>query len=108
LLARKLQTGESYGKSGAYLALLGRVDALIFGGGIGENSVFVWQYVCDGLHGFGIEMDAKANERIIDVEGRLSLSNSETEILGDARRRRATNGARMLSYLSTIAFMLAI
>jgi acetate kinase len=65
---------------GAYLAVLGTVDALIFGGGIGENSEFVRRYVCDGLHGFGIEIDTKANESIIDVEGRLSLSNSKTEV----------------------------
>jgi acetate kinase len=64
---------------GSYVAALGSVDALVFGGGIGENSEFVRKYVCDGLHGFGLEMDAEANERLIDIEGRLSTSKSRLE-----------------------------
>lgn len=64
---------------GAYLAALGDVDALIFGGGIAENTKFVRQYVCDGLRGFGVEMDREANERLIDREGRLSIAGSKTE-----------------------------
>jgi acetate kinase len=64
---------------GAYLAILGNVDALIFGGGIAENTKVVRQYVCEGLRSFGIEMDREANERLIDVEGRLSVAGSKTE-----------------------------
>ncbi|MGA9463516.1 MAG: acetate/propionate family kinase [Terracidiphilus sp.] len=64
---------------GAYLAALGTVDAVIFGGGIAENTKFVRQYVCEGLQGFGVAMDKKANERLIDQEGRLSLPGSRIE-----------------------------
>jgi acetate kinase len=64
---------------GAYLTVLGNVDAVIFGGGIAENTKFVRQYVCDGLRSFGVEMDQEANERLIDVEGRLSVVGSKTE-----------------------------
>ena len=61
---------------GGYLAILGTADALIFGGGIAENGVFVRQYVCEGLRSFGLEMDTAANEQLIDREGRLSTATS--------------------------------
>ncbi len=64
---------------GAYFAALGSVDALVFGGGIGENSKFVRQSVCDGLRGFGLEMDQHANDELIDREGRLSTRDSRVE-----------------------------
>lgn len=64
---------------GAYLAALGGADAVIFGGGIGENAVLVRKIVCEGLRGFGLEMDAAANERLIDVEGRLSTAYSRLQ-----------------------------
>lgn len=64
---------------GAYLAALGTVDAVIFGGGIAENTKFVRQYVCEGLQGFGLAMDKNANESLIDQEGRLSLPGSRIE-----------------------------
>jgi acetate kinase len=64
---------------GAYLAALGRADAIVFGGGIAENTGFVRQFVCDGLRGFGVEIDHEANDRLIDIEGRLSATSSRIE-----------------------------
>jgi len=46
---------------GAYFAVLGRVDALIFTGGIGENSARVRKKSCDGLTALGISMDERRN-----------------------------------------------
>jgi acetate kinase len=46
---------------GAYFAVLGRVDALVFTGGIGENSVPVRSKVCSGLDHMGIIVDEKKN-----------------------------------------------
>ncbi len=46
---------------GAYTAALGRVDAVVFTGGIGENSVPVRQSVCRELHGLDIVSDEAAN-----------------------------------------------
>jgi acetate kinase len=57
---------------GAYLAVLGGADAVIFGGGIAENTPLVRQRVCDGLRWYGLEMDSEQNRAVIDVEGRLS------------------------------------
>jgi acetate kinase len=64
---------------GAYVAALGSVDAVIFGGGIAENTKFVRRCVCEGLRGFGVDMDEDANERLIDEEGRLSMPDSRIE-----------------------------
>lgn len=46
---------------GAYFAVLGRLDAIIFTGGIGENSAPVRQQCCEGLEHMGIVMDQEKN-----------------------------------------------
>ncbi|WP_420113199.1 acetate/propionate family kinase [Pseudactinotalea sp.] len=46
---------------GAYLAVLGRVDAIVFTAGIGENSAEVRALTLEGLAGLGIELDGEAN-----------------------------------------------
>jgi acetate kinase len=46
---------------GAYLVLLGGADAVVFTGGIGENSVRMRSAVCAGLEWFGIALDPTAN-----------------------------------------------
>lgn len=48
---------------GAYLLLLGGADAIVFTGGIGENSVTMRAQVCAGLDWFGIYVDPQANAR---------------------------------------------
>jgi acetate kinase len=48
---------------GAYHAVLGRLDALIFTAGIGENSTFIRAGVCQGLAHLGIEIDPEKNDR---------------------------------------------
>ncbi|MEN6614953.1 MAG: acetate kinase [Syntrophorhabdus sp.] len=60
---------------GAYMAVLGRVDALVFTGGIGENSTPVRSAVCKGLEHLGI---------IIDEEKNMAASGNITEIQKDA------------------------
>ncbi len=62
---------------GAYLAVLGEaVDAVIFGGGIGENSPWLRSAVAEGLRGFGMEFDAALNERSVEGQVRLSKEGS--------------------------------
>ena len=46
---------------GAYLAAMNGADALIFTGGIGENSPVIRQKICQNLHHLGIELDSIAN-----------------------------------------------
>jgi acetate kinase len=47
---------------GAYAAVLGNVDAIIFGAGIGEHSANVRAQVCTGLDLLGISIDKARNE----------------------------------------------
>jgi len=56
---------------GAFAAVLGGLDTLVFAGGIGENSPEVRARVCDGLGFLGIELEEKrnaANEGVISAE----------------------------------------
>lgn len=46
---------------GAYFAELGRVDALVFTAGIGENSSQIREKVCENLAILGIELDTNHN-----------------------------------------------
>jgi acetate kinase len=46
---------------GAYCAVLGRVDALVFTGGIGENAAPVRKLCCEGLDILGIVIDNGKN-----------------------------------------------
>ena len=60
----------------AHLSAVGRPQAVLFGGGIAENTKLVRQVVADGLHWCGLHIDADANEKLIDLEGRLSTQDS--------------------------------
>ena len=46
---------------GAYLAAMNGADAVVFTGGIGENSPEVRARICDGLQWIGIELDEELN-----------------------------------------------
>jgi acetate kinase len=75
---------------GAYAAALGRVDAIVFTGGIGENSAAVRAAVLGGLGVLGVELDGAANadgepERVVTtpgsrVAGLVVPTNEELEI----------------------------
>jgi len=47
---------------GAYAAAVGKLDAVVFTGGIGENSPEVRSEVCHGLECLGIEYDVELNK----------------------------------------------
>ena len=47
---------------GAYVAVLGSVDAIVFTGGIGENAAVVRQGVCNGLEHLGVAVDGDKNK----------------------------------------------
>jgi len=47
---------------GAYAAVLGGLDALVFTGGIGENSSAVRCQICEGLEFLGVRLDPSAND----------------------------------------------
>ena len=47
---------------GAYAAVLGGLDLLVFAGGIGEHAPAVRKRICDGLDFLGIRLDGPGNE----------------------------------------------
>lgn len=76
---------------GAYAAALGGVDAIVFTGGIGENSAAVRAACCQGLGWMGVELDAAANEtgagdRVVSRGDVRVLALSTNEELIVARR----------------------
>ena len=65
---------------GAYLAALGGADAIVFAGGIGENSPEIRQKICDGLQWAGLHVNAIVNESLVGGrEGRFSTTESSLE-----------------------------
>src|SRR5581483_9426224 len=52
---------------GAYAAVLGGLDTLVFSGGIGENAPVIRARICDGLQFLGIELDSSRNQATAPV-----------------------------------------
>lgn len=66
---------------GAYLAVLGRCDAVVFTGGIGEHSPVVRSGAVGDLGGLGIELDPAANERVSGGTSIVSTARSPIAVL---------------------------
>jgi len=66
---------------GAYLAVLGRLDALVFTAGVGENAPSVRAEVCAGLGQLGIAVDPAKNERAVGKEADISAGQSGARVL---------------------------
>ena len=49
---------------GSYMAVLGRVDAIVFTGGVGENQEDLREEALEGLEVYGIELDKKKNNNL--------------------------------------------
>ena len=66
---------------GAYLAEMGGADAIVFTGGIGENSPEVRRRVCAGLEWLGIELDVDVNDKLIGgKEGEMGQASSKVKL----------------------------
>jgi acetate kinase len=61
---------------GAYMAVLGKTQAIVFGGGIGERSPEVRRRICEPLEALGILIDQRANLSLNGAEGRFSADAS--------------------------------
>jgi acetate kinase len=67
---------------GAYFAVLnGKVDALIFTGGIGENAPRIRQRILDNLDGLGFVLDTNQNKQTLQTNIDVSAKNSPSHIL---------------------------
>jgi acetate kinase len=61
---------------GAFLACMGGADAIIFTGGIGENSPEIRARICDGLQWAGLTLDHERNNQKNGLEGQISTDDS--------------------------------
>ena len=66
---------------GGYLTILGGADAIVFSGGIGENSSLIRSGVCRNMSWAGIELDEAANTKVArGSEAKISTDSSQTQI----------------------------
>ena len=66
---------------GAYLAAMNGADAMIFAGGIGENSSAVRERICRGLDWMGIVLDPVRNAELVGGrEGRIDAEGSRLAV----------------------------
>jgi acetate kinase len=65
---------------GSYLAAMNGADAIVFAGGIGENSPQVRARICAGLEWLGIELDASRNDQVVGSEGRIDRDGSRVNV----------------------------
>lgn len=81
LLARKIQRYQIRKFIGSYVAAMDGVDAIVFAGGIGENSVSLREEVCNNMKYVGVEIDAEANLKALGgVGGKISTENSKVAV----------------------------
>lgn len=65
---------------GAYLAVLGGADAIVFGGGIGENAPMIRARVCSGMEWCGIHLNNERNAGAIGREARITADDSALQV----------------------------
>jgi len=61
---------------GAYLAVLGGADAIVFTGAIGERSPEIRARICRGLEWLGLGLDPRANAAATEGEKRISATGA--------------------------------
>ena len=62
---------------GAYLAVLGGADAIVFGGGIGERSAVIRSRICDGMGWCGLRLDPLRNGAAVGLASGEATKISE-------------------------------
>ena len=65
---------------GSYLAAMNGADAIVFAGGIGENSPEIRARICAGLEWLGIEIDSARNGGVVGTEGRIDRDKSRVNL----------------------------
>jgi acetate kinase len=81
-LALDVQTYRNRKYIGAYMAALGKVDAIVFTAGIGENDEIVREKSVEGLEPFGIVIDKEVNNQRVKKPLLLSTKDSAVQIWG--------------------------
>ncbi|WP_022949097.1 acetate/propionate family kinase [Methylohalobius crimeensis] len=84
---------------GAYLAVLGQVDAIVFTGGIGEHDPEVRSRSLADLNGFGIRLDEKKNRRLLTDVMEIQSDRATMKILAVATDEAREIARNMLDLL---------
>ena len=66
---------------GAYMAALSGVDAILFGGGVGEKSPVIREKILRNMEWCGLLIDDRANEKAIGKEGVISSDKSSIDVI---------------------------
>ncbi|HET9452984.1 MAG TPA: acetate kinase [Gemmatimonadaceae bacterium] len=65
---------------GAYLASMNGADAIVFSGGIGENSPEIRERICAGMDWLGVALDPARNGALTGTEGRADREGSRVQL----------------------------
>lgn len=65
---------------GAYAAVLGGVDSVVFTAGVGENSSVHRLKTCDGLEFLGIHIDKEKNNNAVGRIGETEITTPESQV----------------------------
>jgi len=66
---------------GAYAAALGGINAILFGGGVGEHAPLIRQKILEDMQWCGVSLDTDANDAITGKEGRISSDTSMVDVM---------------------------
>jgi len=80
-LARDVYVHRLVSYIGAYIAVMGGVDALCFTAGVGENAAHIRGPVVERLTALGFELDADANEKRSKDSREISTPASKVRVL---------------------------
>ena len=76
ILASDIQRYQVKKYIGSYMAAMGGLDALVFTGGIGENSLTMREEVCADMECFGIKIDQELNIAFNSKEKDISTEDA--------------------------------
>lgn len=65
---------------GAYLAVLGGVDGILFGGGIGEHAAALRAQILQGMEWAGVQLDEARNAAAQGAESRIATAQSRVDV----------------------------
>ncbi|MHB0926316.1 MAG: acetate/propionate family kinase [Gallionellaceae bacterium] len=79
-LAVELYCYRAHKYVGAYLAVLGGADAILFGGGVGEHAPEIRERILAGMEWAGIVLDRGRNHAAVGAKARISRDDSPVAI----------------------------
>jgi acetate kinase len=96
-LALEIYTTRVKKYIGSYLAILDNVDAIVFSGGVGENSPIVREKILKGLEKFGILTDFELNKKNHTIISKTS-SNIKVFVIKTNEELQMLNSAKEMLY----------